>query len=250
MSAVCLRTEQLRKHYGGLRAVDGVDLEVREGERRAIIGPNGAGKTTLFHLLSGEVPASGGRILLFGRDVTRLPSFRRAALGVGRTYQVTNLFPRLSVLENTLLATLGLRREKYDPFSPLAKHREPMEDARRLLEEFGLWEKRDWPIGSLSYGEQRQLEIILALAGRPRLLLLDEPTAGLSPAETQAVTQLIRGLDSRITVLLIEHDMDVAFQVAQRITVLHFGRVLAEGTVEEVRANPEVQAIYLGSGEL
>jgi branched-chain amino acid transport system ATP-binding protein len=125
-----------------------------------------------------------------------------------------------------------------------------MEDARRLLEEFGLWEKRDWPIGSLSYGEQRQLEIILALAGRPRLLLLDEPTAGLSPAETQAVTQLIRGLDSRITVLLIEHDMDVAFQVAQRITVLHFGRVLAEGTVEEVRANPEVQAIYLGSGEL
>jgi branched-chain amino acid transport system ATP-binding protein len=250
MSAVCLRTEQLRKHYGGLRAVDGVDLEVREGERRAVIGPNGAGKTTLFHLLSGEVPASGGRILLFGRDVTRLPSFRRAALGVGRTYQVTNLFPRLSVLENTLLATLGLRREKYDPFSPLAKHREPMEDARRLLEEFGLWEERDWPIGSLSYGEQRQLEIILALAGRPRLLLLDEPTAGLSPAETQAVTQLIRGLDSRITVLLIEHDMDVAFQVAQRITVLHFGRVLAEGTVEEVRANPEVQAIYLGSGEL
>jgi branched-chain amino acid transport system ATP-binding protein len=250
MSVVCLRTEQLRKHYGGLRAVDGVDLEVREGERRAVIGPNGAGKTTLFHLLSGEVPASGGRILLFGRDVTRLPSFRRAALGVGRTYQVTNLFPRLSVLENTLLATLGLRWEKYDPFSPLAKHREPMEDARRLLEEFGLWEKRDWPIGSLSYGEQRQLEIILALAGRPRLLLLDEPTAGLSPAETQAVTQLIRGLDSRITVLLIEHDMDVAFQVAQRITVLHFGRVLAEGTVEEVRANPEVQAIYLGSGEL
>ena len=250
MSAVCLRTEQLRKHYGGLRAVDGVDLEVREGERRAIIGPNGAGKTTLFHLLSGEVPATGGRILLFGRDVTRLPSYRRAALGVGRTYQVTNLFPRLSVLENALLATLGLRREKYDPFSSLAKHREPLEDARRLLEEFGLWEKRDWPIGSLSYGEQRQLEIILALAGRPRLLLLDEPTAGLSPAETQAVTQLIRGLDSRITVLLIEHDMDVAFQVAQRITVLHFGRVLAEGTVEEVRANPEVQAIYLGSGEL
>ncbi len=250
MSTVCLRTDQLRKHYGGLRAVDGVDLEVREGERRAIIGPNGAGKTTLFHLLSGEVPATAGRILLFGQDVTRLPSYRRTALGVGRTYQVTNLFPRLSVLENTLLATLGLRREKYDPFSPLARYREPLEDARRLLEEFGLWEKRDWPIGSLSYGEQRQLEIVLALAGRPRLLLLDEPTAGLSPAETQAVAQLVQGLDSRITVLLIEHDMDVAFQVAHRITVLHFGRVLAEGTVEEVRANPEVQAIYLGGGEL
>jgi branched-chain amino acid transport system ATP-binding protein len=250
MSVVCLRTEGLRKHYGGLRAVDGVDLEVLEGERRAIIGPNGAGKTTLFHLLSGEVPASGGRIVLFGRDVTRLPPYRRTALGIGRTYQVTNLFPRLSVLENALLATFGLRPQKYDPFRPARWHREAMDEGRALLEAFGLWDKRDWPIGSLSYGEQRQLEIVLALAGRPRILLLDEPTAGLSPAETQAVTQLVRGLDPRITVLLIEHDMDVAFQVAHRITVLHFGRVLAQGTVEEVRANPDVQAIYLGVGEL
>jgi branched-chain amino acid transport system ATP-binding protein len=250
MSTVCLRTEQLRKHYGGLRAVDGVDLEVREGERRAIIGPNGAGKTTLFHLLSGEVPPSGGRVLLYGQDITHLPSYRRTALGIGRTYQVTNLFPRLSVLENVLLATFGLRRQKYDPFRPALEHREAVEDARRLLDEFGLWEKRDWPIGSLSYGEQRQLEIVLALAGRPRLLLLDEPTAGLSPAETHLVTQLVAGLDPRITVLLIEHDMDVAFQVAQRVTVMHFGRVLAEGTVEEVRRNPEVQAIYLGVEEL
>lgn len=250
MSGVCLRTVGLRKHYGGLRAVDGVDLEVREGERRAIIGPNGAGKTTLFHLLSGEVPATDGRIFLFGQDVTRLPSYRRAALGVGRTYQVTNLFPRLSVLENTLLATFGLRWGKYDPWRPAIRHGRAVEEARRLLEEFGLWEKRDWPIGSLSYGEQRQLEIVLALAGRPRLLLLDEPTAGLSPAETQVVTRIVQRLDPRITVLLIEHDMDVAFEVAQRVTVLHFGRVLAEGTVEEVRANPEVQGIYLGVGEL
>ncbi|MCS7235790.1 MAG: ABC transporter ATP-binding protein [Armatimonadota bacterium] len=250
MSAVCLRTEQLRKDYGGLRAVDGVNLEVREGERRAIIGPNGAGKTTLFHLLSGEVPPSGGRILLYGQDITHLPSYRRTALGIGRTYQVTNLFPRLSVLENVLLATFGLRRQKYDPFRPALAHREAVEDARRLLEEFGLWEKRDWPIGSLSYGEQRQLEIVLALAGRPRVLLLDEPTAGLSPAETHLVTHLVAGLDPRITVLLIEHDMDVAFQVAQRVTVMHFGRVLAEGTVDDVRRNPEVQAIYLGVEEL
>jgi len=249
MSAVCLRTEELRKDYGGLRAVDGVGLEIEEGERRAIIGPNGAGKTTLFHLLSGEVPVTAGRILLFGRDVTRLPSYRRTALGISRTYQVTNLFPRLSVLENALLATFGLRREKYDPFRPAPGHRQTLEDARALLEEFGLWDKRDWPIGSLSYGEQRQLEIVLALAGKPRLLLLDEPTAGLSAAETQGVTRLVRALDPRITVLLIEHDMDVAFEVAQRVTVLHFGRVLAEGTVEEVRANPEVQAIYLGVGE-
>jgi len=250
MSTVCLRAEGLSKHYGGLRAVDGVRLEVREGERRAIIGPNGAGKTTLFHLLSGEVLPTAGRILLYGQDITRLPSYRRAALGVGRTYQVTNLFPRLTVLENALLATFGLRREKYDPFRPVRTHRQAMEDACRLLEAFGLWDRRDWPIGSLSYGEQRQLEIVLALAGRPRVLLLDEPTAGLSPVETQAVTRMVRDLDPRITVLLIEHDMDVAFEVAHRVTVLHFGRVLAEGTVDEVRANPEVQAIYLGVGAL
>lgn len=250
MREICLRTEGLRKHYGGLRAVDGVDVEMREGERRAIIGPNGAGKTTLFHLLSGEVPPTGGRIFLFGQDVTRLPAHRRVALGLGRTYQVTNLFPRLSVLENTLLAAFGLKREKYNPWRAAVEHRAAVEEARRLLEGFGLWDKRDWPIGSLSYGEQRQLEIVLALAGQPRLLLLDEPTAGLSPLETQVVTRLVQGLDPRITVLLIEHDMDVAFQVAQRVTVLHFGRVVAEGTVEEVRANPEVQAIYLGVGEL
>ncbi len=250
MREVCLRTERLSKDYGGLRAVDGVDLEVEVGERRAIIGPNGAGKTTLFHLLSGEVPASRGRVLLFGQDITHLPPYRRTALGIGRTYQVTNLFGRLSVLENALLAVYGLRREKYDPFRSALAHREAVAQAQALLETFGLWEKRDELVGRLSYGEQRELEIVLALASRPRVLLLDEPTAGLSPAETRRVVDLVRSLDAGITVLLIEHDMDVAFEVAQRVTVMHFGRVLAEGTVEEIRRNPDVQAIYLGAGEL
>ncbi len=250
MREVCLRTERLSKDYGGLRAVDGVDLEVEVGERRAIIGPNGAGKTTLFHLLSGEVPASGGRVLLFGQDITHLPPYRRTALGIGRTYQVTNLFTRLSVLENALLAVYGLRREKYDPFRPTLAHREAVAQAQALLEAFGLWEKRDELVSRLSYGEQRELEIVLALGSRPRVLLLDEPTAGLSPAETRRVVDLVRSLDAGITVLLIEHDMDVAFEVARRVTVMHFGRVLAEGTVEEIRRNPDVQAIYLGAGEL
>lgn len=250
MTPFCLRTEGLTRHYGGLRAVDGVDLAVTQGERRAIIGPNGAGKTTLFHLLSGEVMATAGRVLFFGQDVTRLPSYRRTGLGIGRTYQVTNLFPRLTVMENALVAAFGLRLAKYDLLRSAFHHRGTCARAQELLENMGLWDRRDWPIGSLSYGEQRQLEIVLALAGNPKLLLLDEPTAGLGPAETQLVTRIVRTVDASITVLLIEHDMDVAFDVAQRITVLHFGRVLAEGTVDEIRHNPEVQATYLGTGEL
>ncbi|MDR5708369.1 MAG: ABC transporter ATP-binding protein [Armatimonadota bacterium] len=246
MGQIVLQTEGLSKAYGGLRAVDGVDLQVEEGERRVVIGPNGAGKTTLFRLLSGEVRPTRGRVLWRGRDVTHLPAHRRTALGIGRTYQVTNVFLHLSVLENALLGVWGLRREQYDPFRPALSHRESRRRAQELLETFGLWEKRDWPAASLSYGEQRQLEIVLALAGNPRLLLLDEPTAGLSPGETQQVVALLRSLDPRITVLLIEHDMDVAFSIAQRITVMHLGRILAEGTVEEIRRNPEVQAIYLG----
>jgi ABC-type branched-subunit amino acid transport system ATPase component len=246
MAGIVLRTEGLSKAYGGLRAVDGVNLQVEEGERRVIIGPNGAGKTTLFHLLSGEVRPTQGRIWWHGREITHLPAHRRTALGIGRTYQVTNVFPRLTVLENVLLALWGLRREQYDPFRPALSHRETWAQAQELLETFGLWEKRDWPAASLSYGEQRELEIVLALTGNPRLLLLDEPTAGLSPAETQRVVKLLQALDPAITVLLIEHDMDVAFAIAQRITVMHLGRILAEGTVEEIRRNPEVQAIYLG----
>ncbi|MDR7415877.1 MAG: ABC transporter ATP-binding protein [Armatimonadota bacterium] len=250
MAGIVLRTEGLSKAYGGLRAVDGVNLRVEEGERRVIIGPNGAGKTTLFHLLSGEVRPTHGRIWWHGREVTHLPAHRRTALGIGRTYQVTNVFLSLTVLENVLLALWGLRREQYDPFRPTRSHRETWAKAQELLETFGLWEKRDWPAASLSYGEQRELEIVLALAGNPRLLLLDEPTAGLSPAETQRVVELLQALDPAITVLLIEHDMDVAFAVAQRITVMHLGRILAEGTVEEIRRNPEVQAIYLGEEEV
>jgi branched-chain amino acid transport system ATP-binding protein len=242
----CLALTRLSKHFGGLRAVDSVDLEVRRGERRAIIGPNGAGKTTLFNLITGELPVTAGRISLFGQDITALPPYRRAALGIGRTFQIMNLFPRLTVLENVLLAVQGLRRIKYVMHRPVGAYPALQERARHLLERVGLWEKRDLPIASLSYGEQRQIEVLLALAGDPKLLLLDEPTAGLSPAETRVIVGILRSLDPSITVLLIEHDMDVAFEVADRITVLHFGKVLAEGTKEEIRTNPEVQSIYLG----
>ncbi len=243
----CLRLDAVSKAFGGLRAVDRVSLEVRRGERRAIIGPNGAGKTTLFNLISGELPVTSGRVVLFGRDVTALPSFRRTALGVGRTYQITNLFPRLTVLEHALLALLGTQRRKFVLHHPVRQERELVRRAQFLLERVGLWEKRDLPITSLSYGEQRQVELILALASEPALLLLDEPTAGLAPGERRVLADSIRALDPSITVLLIEHDMDVAFEVAERISVLHLGRLLAEGTPEEIRANREVQQIYLGA---
>jgi branched-chain amino acid transport system ATP-binding protein len=242
----CLALVDVSKHFGGLRALEGVSLTVRRGERRAIIGPNGAGKTTLFNLISGELPVTSGRIVMFGQDITHLPPHRRCVLGLGRTFQITNLFPALSVLENVLLALLGTRRLKLAAHRPLGAYRDLFGEARRLLERVGLWEKHALPVTSLSYGEQRQIEVTLALASAPKLLLLDEPTAGLSPGEAKVLTAVIRALDPSITVLLIEHDMDVAFEVAELITVLHLGRVIAHGTTDEVRANPQVQQIYLG----
>ncbi len=243
---ICLALVELSKDFGGLRAVDRVNLTVRRGERRALIGPNGAGKTTLFNVISGELPATTGQVVLFGRDITRLPPERRVALGLSRTYQIMNLFPSLTVLENVLLGIQGLRRSKFVMHRSLHAYSTLFDRARQLLESVGLWEKRDLPAISLAYGEQRQLELVLALAGDPRLLLLDEPTAGLSPGEARVLTGMLQKLDPSITMLLIEHDMDVAFDVAERVTVLHVGRVLAEGTKDEVKRNSEVQKIYLG----
>jgi branched-chain amino acid transport system ATP-binding protein len=242
-----LTLSHVSRTFGGLRAVDSVSLEVRPGERRAIIGPNGAGKTTLFSLISGELPPSEGRITLFGRDVTRLPPHRRAALGVGRTYQITNLFPRLTVLDNCLLAAQGLSPAKLHLHRGLHRYPALFSRARQVLRAVGLHAKERETVRTLSHGEQRQLEIALALAGSPKLLLLDEPTAGLSPAESQAMAALLKTLDPAITVLIIEHDMDVAFALTERITVLHFGRVVAEGVGESVKADPLVQEIYLGA---
>ena len=242
-----LSLSDVSREFGGLRAVDGVSLEVRPGERRALIGPNGAGKTTLFSIISGEQAPSAGRISLFGRDVTRLAPYRRAALGLARTYQITNLFPKLTVQANCVLAAQALRPVKYHLHRALERYGALFARAREVLEAVGLAAKADAVVRSLSHGEQRQLEIALALAGAPKLLLLDEPTAGLSPAESQMMTALLKRLDPAITLLVIEHDMDVAFALADRITVLHYGRVVADGRADEVRASPLVQEIYLGT---
>ena len=245
--AAALSLAGLSKEFGGLRAVDGVSLTVAPGERRAIIGPNGAGKTTLFSLISGEARPTGGRITLFGHDVTRAAPHRRAGLGLARTYQITNLFPRLTALENCLLAVQALSPAKFHVHRALSRYPAFFERARRVLDAVGLADKEADAVRNLSHGEQRQLEIALALAGSPRLLLLDEPTAGLSPAESHAMTALLKNLDAAITVLVIEHDMDVAFALTDRITVLHYGKVVADGLAHEVKANALVQEIYLGA---
>jgi len=244
---LALRLDAVSKAFGGLRAVDGVALAVRPGERRALIGPNGAGKTTLFNLISGELPVTSGAIRLFERDVTRVAPHRRAALGLARTFQITNLFPTLTVLENCLLAVQALTPVKFSMLRPLAAYHALEERAREALAAVGLADRAAAVVRNLSHGEQRQLEIALALAGRPRVLLLDEPTAGLSPAESHLMADLLQRLDPAITVLIIEHDMDIALEIAQHVTVLHYGRVIADGPREEIKANPLVREIYLGA---
>lgn len=237
----------LTKFFGGLRAVGGVSLTARRGERLAVIGPNGAGKTTLFHLISGSLPPTEGRILLFGRDITGMPPHRRAELGLARTFQITNLCPSLSALDNVRLALLGLEPGKFVMHRPVASRTDVSEHARQWLERIGLWDQRDVAVRHLSYGHQRQLELAMALALRPKVLLLDEPTAGLSRAEIGPIVALIRSLDPGITLLIVEHDMEVAFEVAHRIVVFHHGQLLVEGTREEIQAHPTVREIYLGA---
>ena len=242
-----LALDGLRRTFGALTAVNGVTLSVAPRERRAIIGPNGAGKTTLFNLITGHVAPTAGRILFEGEPIGALPVHAVARRGISRSFQRTNLFPRLPVRENLRLAAAAGGRGSYDLVGSVARRWVPVERARSAAEAVGLTDRLDAAAGTLSYGEQRQLEIGVALATRPKLLLLDEPTAGMSPEETHRMTELLAGLPRDVTLLIIEHDMDVVFTLADRITVLHHGEVLAEGTAAEVRADSRVYDIYLGS---
>ena len=244
----CLTLENVSRDFGGLQAVGNVSLKIPPGERHALIGPNGAGKTTLFNLISGELAATEGKIVLFGEDVTRLPPHRRAALGIARTFQITNLFPNLTVLENVLLACEALDPKKFVMHRPVFSDTALMRRASGVLAEFGLTELRGELAKNISYGDQRKVEVALSVAGKPRLLLLDEPMAGLSSAESREMNRLLGSLDPGLTVLLIEHDMDVAFGFAEKITVLYQGKVLTQGDRDQVRANRNVQDIYLGVG--
>lgn len=248
-NAPCLLLEGLGKTFAGLQALSDINLAFSHGERRAIIGTNGAGKTTLFNLISGELRSTSGKISYYGKNITKLPIHRRVSIGIGRTFQITNLFPELSVLDNLLLACQALEKTKYMMFRPQSSYRYLLEKSMHLLDEFELADKCSDLIKNLSYGDQRKIEVAMTLAGKPNLLLLDEPTAGLSPAETQDLTLLLKNLDPDMTILLIEHDMDVAFEFCENITVLHLGELLAEGTKEEIRDNVKVQQIYFGGGQ-
>lgn len=241
-----LQVENVTKDFGRLRSLSHVSLSVEAGERRVILGPNGAGKTTLFHIIRGVHFATEGSVRLFGQEVTRLAPHRRVKLGLGGTFQVTNLFPNLTVMETLFLGAQALQRERFIFFRPARFSRSAMTRTEQLIAEWDLAPVAGLPVKELSYGQQRQLEVILAMAGRPRLLLLDEPTAGLSPAETASITRFLAGLSRDMTILFIEHDMDVAFELADKVTVLSFGEVLTEGSCAEVQRDPRVLDIYLG----
>jgi len=242
-----LELRALSKSFGGLRAVRDVTLKIMPGDRKAIIGPNGAGKTTLFNLITGIFPATSGQVVLFGQDVTRWPSHRRTALGMARTFQITSLFPKLTVLDNVLLAIQGLRRSKFVMWRFLSSYRDFYDRAHGLLERARFLDRKDIEVRYLSHGEQRQLEIILGLASDPKILLLDEPAAGLSSGESSEMIRFLAHLDRNLAILLIEHDMDVVFDVAEHISVLHFGEILEAGVAEQIRRSEKVQQIYLGT---
>ena len=242
-----LETQSLTKSFGALRAVNDVSLSIEAGTLHSIIGPNGAGKTTLFNLLTGTFPPTSGRILLDGRDITGTPAARVAHLGLARSYQRTTVFPAFSLLDNVWVAAFATSRSwRGLLWSRTDRYAEVGERARQALADVGLEGKADAPAREISHGEQRQLELAIALAAAPRVLLLDEPAAGLSPEETRRMVALVRSLKGRYTIVLIEHKMDIIMSVSDRISVMHFGSLIAEGTPGDIQKNPEVRRAYLG----
>jgi len=241
-----LQIADLRKSFGGVVVTQGVSLTVQPGERRLIIGPNGAGKTTLFNQISGEIAPDSGSVHVFGQDLTRLPVRARAHAGVSRTYQVITLFPKDTLAHNVALSLLGVNRRRFEAFRPLRCGDEIYARAVEVLESVGLGARANMQAGEVSYGEQRRVEIAVAMAQQPRLLLLDEPLAGLSQDERAMVAALIAGLPRETTIVMIEHDMDVALAFAEQISVLHHGELIVEGDRETVVAHPRTREVYLG----
>ena len=241
-----LAVNHLSKSFGGLRVTGDVNLAVEPGERRLIIGPNGAGKTTLFNLITGEIAPDSGSVVLFDRDITRMPSHRRPHLGMARTYQIITLFDQDTILRNVTLALLGLSPKRWSVFTDIDHQQDLIVHAREALARVGLGHLAERPLSQTSYGERRRVEIAMALAQSPRVLLLDEPFAGLSIDERRDVRALLNAIPREVTIVMIEHNMDVALDWAERITLLHFGEVILEGTRAEVVADPRTREVYLG----
>lgn len=241
-----IKVESLMQSYGGLQVLYDVSFSLETGERVALIGPNGAGKTTLLNVLSGFVPPAAGSITLLDHDVTKMPPNKRATLGLARSFQINTLFPRLTLLINVLLAIQGIQKTRFRWFRPIDAYSGNIDAARELLELVNLWDERDTPVEVLSHGQQRQVEIVLALATKPKILLLDEPSAGLSSGESNTFIDMIHSLTKDTTVFFCAHDLDLVFTLADRVLVLYYGKIIAHGTPEEIQDDNKVQEIYLG----
>jgi branched-chain amino acid transport system ATP-binding protein len=244
-----LAVHHVTAQFGGVRAVNDVAMELAVGERRVLLGPNGAGKTTLFNIIGGQLRPKQGSVSLFGMDVTQFTSAQRAHAGLARTFQIMTLFPNMSVEENIYLAAQAGSPVRYAMLRDAEAVRDTVDRVRTLLADWRFTAERTTAVRDLSYGERRKLDLAMALAGQPRLLLLDEPTAGLSTSETENVVALLCGLRDDVTVLVIEHDMDVAFEIGEQFTIMHQGSVIADGPADAVRSNAQVQSIYFGDGE-
>jgi len=243
-----LRTEKLRKYFGVVSAADDIDLQIDEGVLTSIIGPNGAGKTTLINLLTGNVLVDSGKIFFYNEEITHLPTHKRVKKGICRSFQIMNIFTKLSVFENLQIPVLSLLNQSLSFFKPLRRHTDVNERVEKLLNEIGLTDKKDLAAGTLSHGDQRLLEIGLAMAPEPKLLFLDEPTAGMNPLERVKVLENIRRLsnEKQSTFVIVEHDMDIVFSLSDRIIVLHRGQILADGKPDEIKQNEDVRKVYLG----
>jgi branched-chain amino acid transport system ATP-binding protein len=242
-----LRVEHLSQSFGGLSVLEDISFSIGASEKVALIGPNGAGKTTLFNVLTGFIPPRAGRIYLLGHDVTHMSSHRRISLGLSRSFQINTLFSHLSLLTNVLLAIQGVQATRYQLIRPITAYKRNFDKAQELLELVDLWGERDSPITALSHGQQRQVEIILALASKPRLLLLDEPSAGLTSGESGNLVHMVRNFMGDSTVFFCAHDLDLVFSLAERVVVLYYGQIVAQGSPEEIQNNPKVREIYLGT---
>ncbi len=246
MTTPALEVTGLNKRFGGLPATKDVSFRVMPGERRLIIGPNGAGKTTMFNLVTGDLTPDSGSVKLFGQELLKMPTQDRVHLGLARTYQILTLFPKETLIHNVVLSLLGLQKLRWNPWAVLTAHGEIYEAAREALAQVGLAGSAERVVVETSYGERRRLELAMALAQKPKLLLLDEPLAGLSHGERQTVRQLLDKIPRDVTIVMIEHDMDTALDFAERITLLHYGEVIVEGTRTEVVADPRTREVYLG----
>jgi branched-chain amino acid transport system ATP-binding protein len=246
-SSYALEIIDLKKAFGGLVVTQNVSLAIRPGERRLMIGPNGAGKTTLFNQISGDMRPNSGQIKLFGADITKLAPYQRAHLGLSRTYQIITLFSGDTLEHNITLGLLGLRPSRWQMWRPLSSYRDLATESRRILDTVGLLHLAEHPISDIAYGEKRRVELAMALAQRPRILLLDEPLAGLSNTERSAVKSLITAIPRETTVIMIEHDMDTALDLAETVTLLNYGRIIVDGERDAVIADQRTREVYLGA---